>query len=159
MRTKISTLLALGIISTPIFLCAAEHPVEQLRITVFSTHNYPFNVTKSSLPVAAIYYLDEAENIENQLSANFSKNPAVALKQAQQLMQSPKWSQYEQQLQNAYQGVAVGWENGIKKVPAVLFEMPGYPTSVIYGSTNLKQAYSLWLNWFKTQSPTQGESQ
>ena len=82
--------------------------------------------------------------MENLISQRLSANPSVAAQQASQIFQSAEWKQSEEQLKRSYQGLISGWQNGIKKVPAILFQYPGKEDSVIYGETNIAQALSLW---------------
>ena len=94
-------------------------------ITVYSTQDYP--ILHAEL-ASQVYLLDQVEQWENLISQRLSANPSVAA----------------QQLKSSYQGLISGWQNGIKKVPAVLFQYPGKEDSVIYGETNIAQALSLW---------------
>lgn len=106
-------------------------------ITVYSTQDYP-------ILHAELASHDQVEQWENLISQRLSANPSVAAQQASQIFQSAEWKQSEEQLKRSYQGLISGWQNGIKKVPAVLFQYPGKEDSVIYGETNIAQALSLW---------------
>lgn len=110
-------------------------------ITVYSTQDYP--ILHAEL-ASQVYLLDQVEQWENLISQRLSANPSVAAQQASQIFQSAEWKQSEEQLKRSYQGLISGWQNGIKKVPAVLFQYPGKEDSVIYGETNIAQALSLW---------------
>lgn len=111
------------------------------RMTVYTTHNYP--ITRAEL-AHQVYYIDEVENWEEQISRSFSLNPNQAQQQALQIFAQPQWQKQEQQLKNAYEGVLSGWQNGIKKVPAILFQAEGQENAVIYGETNVERALKLW---------------
>lgn len=110
-------------------------------ITVYSTQDYP--ILHAEL-ASQVYLLDQVEQWENVISQRLSVNPNVAVQQASQFFQSAEWKQSEEQLKRSYQGLISGWQNGIKKVPAILFQYPGKEDSVIYGETNIAQALSLW---------------
>lgn len=110
-------------------------------IIVYSTQNYP--ISHSEL-ASQVYYLDQVELWENKISQHLSTNPVTAEQQAKQFFQSTEWKQSENQLKQAYQGVISGWQNGIRKVPAILFQSPGQNDSVIYGETNVANALNVW---------------
>ncbi|PJG82790.1 TIGR03757 family integrating conjugative element protein [Caviibacterium pharyngocola] len=118
-------------------------------ITVYTTSNYAISHQNIATNV---YFLDQVEHIEDQISSQFNTDPAIAENQARALFNSPQWKAKENQLLNAYQGVISGWQNGIKKVPAVLFEYENFPATVIYGETNIVSAKQRWLTWFQQQS-------
>lgn len=118
------------------------------NITVYTTHNYP--IARAEL-AHRIYYLDEVEIWEEQISRSLSVNPNQAQQQATQFFTSPQWQQQEQGLKQAYEGVLSGWQNGIKKVPAIHFQTEGIEDSVIYGATNVDQALQLWQKRYAQQ--------
>ncbi|MDG2961696.1 TIGR03757 family integrating conjugative element protein [Exercitatus varius] len=118
-------------------------------ITVYTTSHYAI----SHQGIATnIYFLDRVDHIEDQISRHFNANPVIAEQQARELFKSPQWKTQEKQLLSAYQGVISGWQNGIKKVPAILFEYPNVPTSVIYGETDVSAAKQHWLAWYQQQN-------
>ncbi|WP_279716374.1 TIGR03757 family integrating conjugative element protein [Chelonobacter oris] len=117
------------------------------KITIYTTKAY--QVELQSNDNATRYYLDHALQLEDQFTRHFSDNPDEAEKQAHALFNSPDWQQQEAQLKQAYEGVISGWQNGIKKVPAILFQADGVPDSVIYGVTELTQAKQYWLTWLQ----------
>ncbi|QLB12794.1 integrating conjugative element protein (TIGR03757 family) [Bisgaardia hudsonensis] len=94
-----------------------------------------------------IYYLDKVEQIENWLSQRFSRDPRIAEQQAKALLNSPQWAEKEKALKESYTGVISGWQNGIKKVPAVLFQSSNGDNAIIYGETNISKAKQLWQQW------------
>lgn len=120
-------------------------------ITVYTTKMYPI---QNPHLATQIYYLDQVENFEEMISQNLSKNPATAEKEFQALIQSPEWQQRINQLKEAYQGVISGWQNGIKKVPAVLFDSENQGLGVVYGTTDIKVAKNEWERWAKQNGET-----
>lgn len=113
-------------------------------ITVYSTQDY--SIVHAEL-ASQIYYLDQVEQWENRMSQRLSPNPNIAAQQATQIFQSAEWNQAEEQLKQSYQGLISGWQNGIKKVPAILFQYPGAENLVIYGETNVDKAIKLLTSW------------
>lgn len=128
-----------------LFNCVNTYAVENTPIiSVYTTKHYPIeNVQLAN----HIYYLDQAEKVEDLMSNNFSENPDIAIKQAQELFQSEEWKKYESELKAAYEGVIKGWQKGIKKVPAILFEENGKLDAVIYGHQDVGKAKQLWSTW------------
>lgn len=118
-------------------------------ITVYTTQNY--SITHPEL-ADQIYYLDSVEQWEDKISRQLSHDPAQAQPQAQQFFNSPDWVNYQNKLKSAYQGIISGWQNGIKKVPAVLFQHPNTEITVVYGETNVLNAKKQWLRWFEQQN-------
>lgn len=144
-------MITLPLLLLPSVIFAEEIP-STLKISVFSTHNYP--IQHSSL-AHAIYQLDDVEQWEDQFSYTFSKNPEQAEQQAKALFQTAETQNKLIELQKRYKGVIYGWQNGIRKVPAVLFDSQQFGKSVVYGVSDIKQAIVLWENWSRQQK--QGE--
>ncbi|PJG84821.1 TIGR03757 family integrating conjugative element protein [Conservatibacter flavescens] len=142
MLKRILTLSLL--LSSPIF---AEQ-TSPVQIFVFSTHTYP--IQNQSL-AHFIYQLDDVEKWEEQFSHTLSADPKLAEQQAKAIFQTQEVQNSLKELQHRYQGVIHGWQNGIRKVPAILFESPHFGNSVIYGVNDVQQALSLWENWVKQQ--------
>lgn len=113
-------------------------------ISVYTTSAY--NITHPEL-ATHIYYLDEVEKIEDWISQGFSRNPITAEQQVKALFHSPQWAEKETALKKAYTGVISGWQNGIKKVPAILFQSPTGEHAIIYGETNVAKAQQTWQQW------------
>lgn len=132
------TLLFTGLVSYP--SASSGSPV----ISVYTTNAYPIFHQEHA---HQIYYLDAVEQIENDLSQGFSNDPQIAIQQAKSLFTSPEWQAQETNLKNAYIGLISGWQNGIKKAPAVLFESASLPVAVIYGEPDIIKAKSLWQQW------------
>ncbi|AAP95803.1 hypothetical protein HD_0920 [[Haemophilus] ducreyi 35000HP] len=55
-------------------------------------------------------------------------------------------------MQSAYQGLISGWQHGIKKVPAMLFQFPNSEDVVVYGETDVVKAKKQWQSWFEQQN-------
>lgn len=128
---------SLFLLVLPLSVFAQENPT----IIVYSTQYYPVSHTDLA---SQIYYLDQIEQWEDKVSRQLSTNPSVATQQAEQFFQSAEWKQSENQLKQSYQGLISGWQNGIRKVPAILFLSPGQEDSVIYGETNVAKALTTW---------------
>ncbi|OOF52315.1 TIGR03757 family integrating conjugative element protein [Rodentibacter trehalosifermentans] len=115
-------------------------------IIVYSTQYYP--VSRTDL-ASQIYYLDQIDQWEDKVSRQLSTNPAVATQQAEQFFQSAEWKLSENTLKQSYQGILNGWQNGIRKVPAILFRYPGKEDTVIYGEVNIAKAKQQWQRWME----------
>ncbi|MGX2956057.1 TIGR03757 family integrating conjugative element protein [Ursidibacter arcticus] len=113
-------------------------------ISVYTTSSYP--IIHKEL-ATQIYYLDKVEQVENWLSQDFHQDPRIAEQQAKALFNSPQWAEKEVALKDAYTGVISGWQNGIKKVPAILFQSPTGENAIIYGEANVAKAQQTWQQW------------
>ncbi|MDE8035224.1 TIGR03757 family integrating conjugative element protein [Actinobacillus equuli subsp. equuli] len=113
-------------------------------ISVYTTSSYP--IIHKEL-ATQVYYLDKVEQVENWLSQDFSRDPKIAEQQAKALFNSPQWAEKEAALKDAYASVISGWQNGIKKVPAILFQSPTGDNAIIYGETNVAKAQQTWQQW------------
>ncbi|MDK9431180.1 TIGR03757 family integrating conjugative element protein [Gallibacterium anatis] len=121
----------------------AELPSE-VNITVFSTQAYPI---QNAQLAQHLYHIDRVEQWEDALSQTLSSNPTQAESQAKAFFQHPDSQTKIRELQQAYQGVIIGWQMGIRKVPAVLFDSPQFGQDVIYGVTDVQYAIQLWKQW------------
>ncbi|MDX3903956.1 TIGR03757 family integrating conjugative element protein [Pasteurella multocida] len=142
---KASRFLGYFSIVTVVFSAVAQ---AQPNIIVYTTKMYPI---QNSQLASQIYYLDQVENFEEEISRNLSKSPEIAEQEIRAFFNSADWKAQEQQLKDAYQGVISGWQNGIKKVPAVFFDNPESSASVIYGTTDVKKALDEWHKWVQRQ--------
>ncbi len=70
---------------------------------------------QNSQLASQVYYLDQVENFEEEISRNLSKSPEIAEREIRAFFNSADWKAQEEQLKDAYQGVISGWQNGIKK--------------------------------------------
>lgn len=126
----------------------AEQTPSNIQISVFSTSAYSIqNISLAN----AVYQLDGVEQWENQFSHILSSNPEDAEQHAKALFQMPETQERIKELQHQYQGVIHGWQNGIQKVPAILFESPHLGSAVVYGINDVQQAIVLWDSWVKQQ--------
>ncbi|MDY4281314.1 MAG: TIGR03757 family integrating conjugative element protein [[Pasteurella] mairii] len=116
----------------------------RVKISVFSTQPYPI---QNAQLAQHFYHLDKVEQWEEQISQALSANPAQAERQAKAFFQRPDSQTKIRELQLAYQGVIVGWQMGIRKVPAVLFDSPKFGQTVVYGVNDVQQAITLWEQW------------
>ena len=133
------SLFLFGLLPLTVF-AQGDNPI----ITVYSTQDYP--IIHAEL-ASHVYLLDQVEQWENQMSRQLSANPNIAIQQAMQIFQSAAWKPAEERLKQSYQGIISGWQNGIKKVPAILFQYPGAENSVIYGETDVDKAIKLLTSW------------
>lgn len=133
------SLFLFGLLPLTVF-AQGDNPI----ITVYSTQDYP--IIHAEL-ASHVYLLDQVEQWENQMSHQLSANPNIAIQQAMQIFQSAAWKPAEERLKQSYQGIISGWQNGIKKVPAILFQYPGAENLVIYGETNVDKAIKLLTSW------------
>lgn len=131
---------SLFLLILPLSVFAQENPT----IIVYSTQYYPVSHTDLA---SQVYYLDQVEQWEDKVSRQLSSNPSIATQQAEQFFQSAEWKLSESQLKQSYQGLISGWQNGIRKVPAILFKYPGKADSVIYGEMNVAKAKQQWQRW------------
>lgn len=133
------SLFLFGLLPLTVF-AQGDNPI----ITVYSTQDYP--IIHAEL-ASHVYLLDQVEQWENQMSRQLSANPNIAIQQAMQIFQSAAWKPAEERLKQSYQGIISGWQNGIKKVPAILFQYPGAENLVIYGETDVDKAIKLLTSW------------
>ena len=142
MLSKLSLIATLG------FSALAQATVMP-QIIVYTTDYYP--ILRVDL-AQQVYYVDSVEKWEDNISKSLNLNPNQVEQEAQNLFKQPQWQQQEQQLKLAYEGVLNGWQNGIKKVPAILFQASGYEDSVIYGEQNVAVALTIWQRYYGQQS-------
>ena len=135
------SLFLFGLLPLTVF-AQGDNPI----ITVYSTQDYP--IIHAEL-ASHVYLLDQVEQWENQMSQQLSANPNIAIQQAMQIFQSAAWKPAEERLKQSYQGIISGWQNGIKKVPAILFQYPdpGEGNLVVYGETNVDNALKRLASW------------
>lgn len=129
----------------------AELPSD-VHISVFSTNAYTI---QNQALAHTVYQLDGVEQWENQISQTLSVNPTQAEQQAKALLQTTEAQNQLKALQQRYQGVIYGWQQGIRKVPAILFESPQFGKAVVYGEVDVQRAMTYWERWIGQQK--QGE--
>lgn len=126
----------------------AETPLPDTQITVYTTENYSLERQEFA---ERIYYIDAVEKLENSFSKQFgSLTGENAAKQASLLLQSPEGQEFQLKLQDAYKGIVDGWQKGVMKVPAVLFEPAAGESMVIYGETNIAKAIQRYQAFIQT---------
>ncbi|AKO30845.1 hypothetical protein A6046_01070 [[Haemophilus] ducreyi] len=118
-------------------------------MTVYTTQHY--TIIHPEL-AHQLYHLDAVERWEEEISHRLSADPTQAQLQAQQIFNAPDWHSHQAQLQSAYQGLISGWQHGIKKVPAMLFQFPNSEDVVVYGETDVVKAKKQWQSWFEQQN-------
>ncbi|WP_078235895.1 TIGR03757 family integrating conjugative element protein [Haemophilus paracuniculus] len=138
------SLLTLFVASNPVWANSVNQ-LENTKVVVYTTSNYPLEQKGFA---DQIYFLDEVEKLEEAFGKALSENPATAEKQAQALLQSEQGKQFQARLQQAYQGIADGWRNGVMKVPAVVFYPENAEPLVIYGETNVAKAVQRYKSRF-----------
>lgn len=126
----------------------AEQIPSNVHISVFTTEAYPI---KNNTLAHAIYSLDSVEHWENKFSQTLSNDPIQAEQQAKALFQSVETQKQLNALQEQYQNIIQGWQNGIRKVPAILFDSPQYGKSVVYGEIDVQKAITYWEHWIEQQ--------
>ncbi|EGP1135930.1 TIGR03757 family integrating conjugative element protein [Salmonella enterica] len=97
-------------------------------------HHPPINVS----PDTRVVYLDAAEQRQQNMFGTLAKDPAQAERQAQSVIHAAGWSQQQAALVQAYQGLILAWQLGLKKYPAVVFD----DRDVVYGTADIALAQS-----------------
>lgn len=135
---KIS-LIALPFILSSITAGANPHNgLQNVTVSVFTSLYYPIQHAQLA---DKIYALDRVEQIEEAFQPNIPIEPQQAEQYVKQVMNTPVWQQFEQELKTAYNGVTSGWKLGVMKIPAIVFErVHPTDTAVIYGETDVAKA-------------------
>lgn len=89
-------------------------------------------------PDTQVIYLDATEQLQQSMFGTLAADPAVAIRQAQSVMQSAAWAKQQTALAQAYQGLIQAWQLGLKKYPAVVFD----GRDVVYGTADVALAQS-----------------
>ncbi|AUH01876.1 TIGR03757 family integrating conjugative element protein [Prodigiosinella confusarubida] len=119
-------------------LCLSAGACASTVIYTDSTHP----VTSSS-PDIPVVYLDAPERVQTGIFGTLPANPALAEKQARDVLNSPAFKSQQQQLASAYQGLMKAWSLGLTKYPAVVFD----DKWVIYGTTDVNVAMRYMTDW------------
>lgn len=135
-------LLFIGFIGINSITWAKAQDIE-VRISVFSTQAYSI---KNAQLAQHIYQLDKVEIWEKHFSQTLNASPIQAEHQAKTIFQRSDIQTKIHELQQAYQNIVTGWQTGIRKVPAVLFESH-HGQSVVYGVDDVQYAMMLWQEW------------
>lgn len=116
------------------------------QILIFTTQQYP--VDTHQYPQATVYHIDAVNQLENMSSFTFKGTPQQAEQQARAFIQSPEFKTYETQLKRGYERLVRAFYLGVKKVPAIVFYSPRTALyQAVYGTTNLTQATSIFLQY------------
>lgn len=86
-----------------------------------------------------VIYLDAPERLQAQFFGELPADPVQAEQVAKARMQSPLWSQMQQQLVQAYQGVLRAYSLNLAKYPAVVSD----DNHVVYGTADVVVAEQL----------------
>ncbi|GAB2952568.1 TIGR03757 family integrating conjugative element protein [Hafnia psychrotolerans] len=101
------------------------------------------NPVSSPSPDIPVVYLDAPENVQRDIFGSLPANPALAEKQAWDLLNSLAFSSQQKQLVSAYQGLMKAWSLGLAKYPAVVFD----DKWVVYGTTDVSVAMQHLADW------------
>jgi integrating conjugative element protein (TIGR03757 family) len=101
------------------------------------------NPVSSPSPDIPVVYLDAPEHVQTDIFGILPANPALAEKQARDVLNSPAFSSQQQQLTSAYQGVMKAWSLGLTKYPAIVFD----DKWVVYGTTDISVAMHHLADW------------
>ncbi|MBU9819902.1 TIGR03757 family integrating conjugative element protein [Rahnella sp. BCC 1045] len=103
---------------------------------IYTDNSHPVSSPSPDIPVV---YLDAPERMQKDIFGDLPANPALAEKQARDVLSSPAFTAQQQQLASAYQGVMKAWSLGLTKYPAVVFD----DKWVVYGTTDVSVAVKL----------------
>ncbi|MGP0172674.1 TIGR03757 family integrating conjugative element protein [Pseudomonas sp. NCHU5208] len=124
----IPTLMVLGLLFPP---AAAQAAPDQ--VIVYTTSE----IRLSGVPAGAkIIALDRVQVLEGQISRGLSANPQQAQAQINQLMGSPRWLKFKDEIKEANRGLQQAWAAKIDKLPAVTVN----DSHVVYGQPNVAAA-------------------
>lgn len=115
------------------------------RIEVFTTAGTP--IAGVSAPAVRVYTLDSPALIEAEINSRLPRDPGTAHRYAQHALKG-QWHQATERLTQAYQGLLIGSQYGLEKLPAIVFD----GRAVVYGITDLDQALGDYRRW-KARSP------
>ena len=129
-------LILIGLFS-PLWAMSDEkvRSIEVFTITGMPPQNMPSN--------AVLVEIDAAGRIDALLSESLPDDPEQAQAFMRQVMNSPEWDSFSQQLKQAYTGLARAQQLNIEKVPAVVINS----TFVIYGVTKVDDALKLFYEY------------
>lgn len=122
-------LILVGLVS-PLWAISDEkvRSIEVFTITGMPPQNMPSN--------GVLVEIDAAGRIDALLSESLPDDPDQAVVYMKQVMSSPQWDSFAQQLKHAYIGLARAKQLQIEKVPAIVINS----TFVVYGVTNIDDA-------------------
>ncbi|AWX14734.1 integrating conjugative element protein [Mergibacter septicus] len=143
MNKSLQFLITLFSLSSVFSEIASAEQIDGIKIEVFTTQNYHIDHAELA---NAVYQLDKLNTLEHNFSQYFNlpNDPKKAEIIARKLIHSPEFNEYQAKLTNAYKGIIKGFQNGIKKVPAILFISENHNNAVIYGVTDIKKAIQIY---------------
>jgi len=107
---------------------------------IYTDSSNPVNSPSPDIPVV---YLDATERVQTDVFGIMPVNPALAEKQARDVMNSTAFTSQQQVLASAYQGLMKAWSLGLTKYPAVVFD----DKWVVYGTTDVSVAMQHLADW------------
>lgn len=107
---------------------------------IYTDSSNPVNSPSPDVPVV---YLDAPERVQTDIFGALPANPALAEKQARDVMNSTAFTSQQQVLASAYQGLMKAWSLGLTKYPAVVFD----DKWVVYGTTDVSVAMQHLADW------------
>lgn len=121
MKRHIANMSLAALLCLPV-ICRGE-------VLVFTDRNHPVSAPEG----VTVAYLDEAEQMLDELSAKLPANAAEAASIAEMEVKNPE---FIERIRQAYTPVVLAWQLGIKKVPAVVVDAK----YVVYGHTDVTAA-------------------
>jgi len=124
------------------------HVIMPDQIWIFDTDKTPVSDKKLSRSHPVKHFnLDQTKSFEQQFSLGLSVSSKVARQQAMQRIQNLTASQLDQ-FKQAYTGIVLAWQMGVRQTPAVVLEYQGQQY-VIYGLQQGTQALQEFRQWLK----------
>ena len=121
MKRRITNISLAALLCLPV-ICRSE-------VVVFTDRNHPVSAPEG----VEVAYLDDADQLLNELSARLPANAAEAAAIAGLEVKNPE---FIERIRQAYTPVILAWQLGIKKVPAVVVDKK----YVVYGHTDVMAA-------------------
>lgn len=125
----------------PVLFFAADAPAQTV---IYTTAQQP---VINHEPGILVQVLENVNELEQTLFPALSQNPQQAEQQARLRMQQADWKTQEARLTQAYQSLLDAYTQGIKKVPAVVFD----DRYVVYGTTDVELAQQRFDDWREQQ--------
>ena len=140
-RVKISLNTATAVLALWTGLAGAGELTPE-RIDLFVLEGAQLSAEHADQLPVAIHEVDAAMRWEHQVSARLPHDENQARKAADHLYRNLHQSDRDRLVQG-WQALLLAHRTGIDRVPAVVFD----GEAVVYGTTNLKQATTLWRSW------------
>lgn len=116
---------------------AGEAESDHDGVIVFSARHLP-SMT-GVMQAGHIYYLDGADAALAPLRFANPRNPTRAAAQASVMLQTPEGLAAIEQITEVGKGIALAWQHGITKLPAVMVD----GTHVVYGVFDVDEAVQI----------------